>query len=131
MARVVGQVGTTTKQPSSREAVGKDMVKFNLVVMQIFKRTEDGALADAVKRTPISLIISSRDLACDCPKIKVNKYVGSERALKEHTIKLIELSAIFFLPQILPNSGKRRWRYINYTRPQWQINFHWVERSVG
>lgn len=77
MVRVVGrESASSTKSSVSREvAVGKDMVKFNLIVLQIFKRSNEGPLADAVKRMPVSLIVSSRDLECNCPKIKVNKYV--------------------------------------------------------
>lgn len=75
MARVVGrEAATSTKSSVSREsAVAKDMVKFNLIVLQIFKRSSEGPLADAVKRMPVSLIVSSKELECNCPKIKVNK----------------------------------------------------------
>lgn len=76
MARVVGrETATAIKSASSREATNRhpDMVKFNLIIQQIFKRTDDGPLADAVKRTPISLMISLKDLQCQCPKIKMNK----------------------------------------------------------
>lgn len=79
MVRVVGrESASATKSINSRE-VNKnrgdttDMVKFNLIILQIFKRTDDGPLADAVKRTPITLLVSSKDLQCQCPKIKINR----------------------------------------------------------
>lgn len=80
MARVVGrETATAIKSASSRESSNRnrgessDMVKFNLILQQIFKRTDDGPLADAVKRTPITLMISLKDLQCQCPKVKMNK----------------------------------------------------------
>lgn len=80
MARVVGrETATAIKSASSREVPNRnrgessDMVKFNLIIQQIFKRTDEGPLADAVKRTPISLMISLKDLQCQCPKVKMNK----------------------------------------------------------
>lgn len=75
MARVIGrEAASSTKSSGSREAaVAKDMIKFNLIMVQIFKRSDEGPLANAVKRMPISLIVSSKDIECNCPKIKVNK----------------------------------------------------------
>uniref|UniRef100_A0A336LT47 CSON004133 protein n=1 Tax=Culicoides sonorensis TaxID=179676 RepID=A0A336LT47_CULSO len=82
MARVVGrETATAIKSASSREVTSNnknrgeyaDMVKFNLIIQQIFKRTDDGPLADAVKRTPITMMISVNDLQCQCPKVKINK----------------------------------------------------------
>lgn len=47
--------------------------KFNINIQAVFKRTQDSASTTVRKTVP--LIISAKDLECQCPKLKANRFV--------------------------------------------------------
>lgn len=47
--------------------------KFNINIQAVFKKTQDSASTTVRKTVPLT--ISAKDLECQCPKLKANRFV--------------------------------------------------------
>lgn len=52
---------------------GQSSTKFSIQVSQVFKKSPGKPLAGAPRRAPYTLLASTQDLECRCPKLKINK----------------------------------------------------------
>lgn len=81
MAKVVGKEASTEQYSSEQyskenyQQTEKEIVKFNIQIQAIFKRSplEYSTTSSHLRRGPLTWIIPSSSLDCNCPKIKINR----------------------------------------------------------
>ncbi|XP_058444026.1 netrin-B-like [Malaya genurostris] len=70
MAKVTGR----TSAPSGKQSyASRDEIRFNLQVQTVFKSTSPLLGANSQRKTNVGLLVSSKNLDCRCPSIKINK----------------------------------------------------------
>lgn len=70
MAKIIDR---NTPSETSNPTKEPPLTKFIISVQTIFKKSSGGILGNASRRTPITLVIPTKDLECRCPKLKTNK----------------------------------------------------------
>lgn len=72
MAKIIDR---NTPSETSNPTKDQALTKFIISVQAVFKKSSGGILGTASRRTPITLVIPTKDLECRCPKLKTNKWV--------------------------------------------------------
>lgn len=82
MARIIDRdtqtqpIETTSNQHQimkGMQTAAASTTKFTISVQAVFKRGNGRTIVGSTRRTPITLVIATRDLECRCPKLKTNK----------------------------------------------------------